>query len=117
MEIYLGSLLAGKYEFRNYIKFQGVDYPKTIIKTGYQKAYNKRSIIGQISTYNVVSIDNKSINSIGFDTERPPKGAYIQDMRNEFKKNRPNGLIYKYNDTKRTLTETSAILAGKGQKH
>jgi hypothetical protein len=101
---------SDKYKFHNYIKFRGIYYPKTVVRTHYLYD-NGKQIIDDVTKYEVLSIDNKPLSKMRFDTERPPKGIQVQDLRPEYTKDTGRGLNYTYRNTKRTVTETSAMLA------
>ena len=104
------NLLGGKkYEFSEYVRFKGVDYPKTVVYTKYLIS-NGKKIIDEVTTYKALSIDNKPL-SKSFDMERPPKGIQVQDLRPEFTKDTGRGLNYTYRNTKLTVTETSEMLS------
>ena len=116
-----------KYEFSDYVKFQGLYYPKAVVHTKYllvgtevngmTRLNNKaKRIVNEVTTFRVISIDNKSLSSIGFDMERPPIGTHISDLRPEFINDNRTGLAYTYRNKKRTITETSAMWASKRKK-
>ena len=106
------SLMFGleKYEFSEYVRFKGIDYPKTVVHTKYWISSGKR-FVDEVTTYKALSIDNKPLRKTGFDAERPPKGVHIQDLRPEFTNDTGRELNYTYRNTKLTVTETSAMLS------
>ncbi|MEN6355703.1 MAG: M56 family metallopeptidase [Armatimonadota bacterium] len=114
LELRMGRIVHERYEFSNYVRFQGIDYPKTVVQTRYLFDGGKPCVF-EVTTYKAISIDNKPL-SKSFDVERPPKGVRVQDLRHEFTSDPGRGLNYTYKDIRHTVTETSAILAAKKNK-
>ena len=119
LELRFRNHVSERYQFSDPVRFQGVYYPKTVVHTNYYH-YKGKAFAAEIATYKAISVSNEALSGTGFDVERPPKDTYIQDLRPEFTNDSSHGLIYTYRNTKRTLSETSAIMAARwrsGDRH
>ncbi len=115
MELCAGSFVYKKYEYSNYIKFQGCYYPKTVIYTKYIPTADRKSFIDETTTYKVVSIDNESLSDDTMEMERPAIGVHIADLRAKYARSSGYSLNYTYRNKRRTMTETSEMWARKNR--
>lgn len=109
--LYRGRAYA-RYEFNDYASFKGFSYPRRVIHTVFCHPESGKPFVLEATEYKALSIDNRSSRNV-FNAEWPRKGVYVQDRRSEYTKDPSGGLCYTYNNTKYSVSQTSAMNAAK----